>query len=431
MIKAHDIRIVFLIKALVGLVFLAKICFGSFLPIPYSFSFLIFQQGLHPVLNVFLAFLFGGPLFLLWMKVRERHHLSGFYKLFVFLLMMTLTVQTLLQMHFVNSEESVLMQLAALVSSIFMIGIYGLVIPGLWNVEDFVCYVQRWSGALVVLSLLLWPLAGGAFFKGGRFIGVFKHIPYMVTCGTVAFVFSLAVLLFATKKQEKAWAIFVMLASFLAIILTGTRSSAAALLVAVILTMILHKTRSNHARLFKVAMIGVFVSFTLFFGSETLELARGLATGTTSLGNRQAQDGVASRWEEVERGSQIFQEQPWLGHGLVSKFASGSDVDVSNYNAMKDPHNIFVSAGVIGGWPLLILAAVALLLMTIGALKALRSTDISKRQLGIYLAAHIPILVIYHVHLSLGGMADRIYWLVFGFLAASINFSTRKPAKNT
>jgi uncharacterized protein (DUF2062 family) len=33
-------------------------------------------------------------------------------------------------------------------------------------------------------------VAGGAVFKGGRFVGVFKHIPHMVTCATVAFVFS-------------------------------------------------------------------------------------------------------------------------------------------------------------------------------------------------------------------------------------------------
>lgn len=429
MIKPADARIAFLIKALIGLLFLAKISFGSFLPLPHSFSFFIFQQGMHPAINVLLSFLLGLPLFLLWMKVRERHHLSGFYKLFVFLLMMTLTVQTLLQIHFVNSDESMVMQFAALACSLFMIVIYGLVIPGLWSAEQFMRYVQRWSGALVVLSLVLWPLAGGAFFKGGRFIGVFKHIPYMVTCATVAFVFSLGVLTLSRDLKERTWAVLVLVASFLATILTGTRSSAAALLVTVLLTVVLHRSRSNQSRIFKTAMVAVFITFSLFFGTDTIELAQGLATGKTSLGDRQAQDGVASRWQEVERGSQIFQEEPWLGHGLVSKFSAGSDVDVSNYNAMKDPHNIFISAGVIGGWPMLILAAVGLIFMTIGAFKALRSDNISKRQLGIYLAAHIPILVIYHVHLSLGGLADRMYWLVFGFLAASINFVPRNQPR--
>lgn len=429
MIKPSDVRIAFLIKALIGLLFLAKISFGSILPLPHSFSFLIFQQGMHPAINVLLSFLLGMPLFLLWMKVRERHHLSGFYKLFVFLLMMTLTVQTMLQIHFVNSDESILMQFAALACSLFMVVIYGLVIPGLWSAEQFLRYVQRWSGALVVLSLVMWPLAGGAFFKGGRFIGVFKHIPYMVTCATVAFVFSLGLLTLSKDLKERTWAILVLITSFLAIILTGTRSSAAALLVALLLTVVLHKSRSNQSRIFKTAMVACFITFSLFFGTDTIELAQGLATGKTSLGDRQAQDGVASRWEEVERGGQIFQEEPWLGHGLVSKFSSGSEVDVSNYNAMKDPHNIFISAGVIGGWPMLILAAIALIFMTIGAFKALRSDNISKRQLGIYLAAHIPILVIYHVHLSLGGLADRMYWLVFGFLAASINFVPRNQPK--
>ena len=159
----------------------------------------------------------------------------------------------------------------------------------------------------------------------------------------------------------------ILCASFLAIILTGTRSSAAAALFAFLLTIILHETQTNKGRIFKFAMVSFILMFTLFFGVQTYEFAREVATGQASLGGRQAQDGVASRWEEVERGSEIFMEHPWLGHGLMSKFASGTDVDVSNYNSMKDPHNIFVSAGVVGGWPMLILAAIALGFMTIGS----------------------------------------------------------------
>ena len=36
--------------------------------------------------------------------------------------------------------------------------------------------------------------------------------------------------------------------------------------------------------------------------------------------------------------------------------------------------------------------------------------------LAIYFLSQIPILLIYHVHLSLGGMADRLYWIVFGYI---------------
>lgn len=422
MIRAHDGRILFLIKALVALPFLSKISLGSFgVPVPFSLPPLIYQQGMHPFVNVFLCLLLGVPLGILGMKVRARHHLSGFYKIFVFVLMLTMTVQTLLQISFVNTEDSSVVQMGALAVSLFMIVIYGLIIPSLWEVREFLYFVQRWAGALVLLSLLLWVTSGGAVFKGGRFVGVFKHIPHMVTCATVAFIFSLVTLLEDKRVKHKVWTVLILAASFSAIILTGTRSSAAAALMAFVVTMVLHKTATNQGRILKFSSLTLLLSFALFFGGHVYEFARGVATGQGALGAREAQDGVASRWEEVERGSQIFQQEPWLGYGLLSKFSSGREVDVSSYNAMKDPHNILISAGVIGGWPLLVLAAISLILMAVGSLKALLTFDIYKRQVAIYLLSHIPILTIYHVHLSLGGMADRLYWLVFGFIAASVS----------
>ncbi|MFM6927694.1 MAG: O-antigen ligase family protein [Bdellovibrio sp.] len=419
MIQVRDQRILFLIKALIALAFVCKVSLGSLLPIPREVPYLIFQQGMHPYVNVVLCGLLGGPLVLLWLRVRRRQHLSGFYKLFVFFLMITLAVETLLQAHYVNPDESVTMQLGAMSASLFMVVVYGLIIPSLWNVRDFMNYVQRWTGALVLLSLMVLILHPSAAFKGGRFIGVFKHIPHMVTCATTAFVFSLGTFLSNDKLKHKIWSILVLFSSFTAIIFTGTRSSAGAAMFAFLLTMILHEAQTNKGRIFKFSAIAFVLIFSAFFGGQTYEFARGVATGQNSLGARQAQDGVASRWEEVERGTDIFMEHPWLGHGLMSKFASGSDVDVSNYNSLKDPHNIFVSAGVVGGWPLLVLAAMALGFMTIGSLKALKSFDIPKRQVAIYLISHIPILVIYHIHLSVGGMADRLYWMVFGFVAAA------------
>lgn len=413
----RDPRILFLIKALIAMIFLSKISLGAFLPLPNSFGFLIFQKGMHPYLNVLLCFLLGFPLGLLFLKVRDRKSLSGFYKLFVLGLMAILSVQTLLQVSHTN--ESLVMSLGALGSSLFMVLIYGWIIPSLWTAEEFLRFVQKWTGLLVIISIALWPLFGGVFFKGGRFVGVFKHIPYMVTCSTVAFIFSLGTLILARSQTEKIWSILVLLTGFLGIVLTGTRSSVAAALFAMLLITVLHKARTNTGRLVKFSGVMFLLLYALFFGMQTIDFARQVATGKASLGNREAQDGVSSRWEEIERGYEIFQHAPWIGHGLLSKFAAGGDVDVSNYNSMKDPHNIFVSAGVIGGWPLLVMSGISLILMIIGCLKSLRSKDLAKRQLAIYLLSHIPILAIYHVHLSLGGMADRMYWLVFGFVAAS------------
>jgi len=45
------------------------------------------------------------------------------------------------------------------------------------------------------------------------------------------------------------------------------------------------------------------------------------------------------------------------------------------------------------------------------------SNNTAMQIFGIYGVVQIPILIIYHWHLSLGGMADRFYWLVFGYLA--------------
>lgn len=425
MLQARDRRIKILIKGLIALVFLSKISLGSLIPIPRSFSFIIFQQGMHPYLNVVFCFLLGTPLLLLGLKVKDRHSLSGFYKLFCFFLILTLFVQTMIQIY-LGQGGAWELQFAALISSIMMIMVYGIAIPSLISADEFLKMVQRWTGILVLLSLGLLVVRAGYVFKGGRFIGVFKHIPHMVTCATIGFVFSLATFSLAKSRGQKLWSLLIILSSFFAIVLTGTRSSAGAALLALGLMFLIVPAKTNGGKILKTATVALGITFTLFFGNLTFNYAVGIATGQSSLGSRQAQDGVASRWEEVERGIRSFQESPWLGHGLLSKFSAGDEADVSHYNAMKDPHNIVVSAGVTGGWPLAFLSVIAVIFMVIGSLKAMASQYKPKSFLAVYLASHIPILIIYHIHLSIGGMADRLYWMVFGLIAASI-FAVKAP----
>jgi hypothetical protein len=100
----------------------------------------------------------------------------------------------------------------------------------------------------------------------------------------------------------------------------------------------------------------------------------------------------------------------------LSKFSNGQDVEISNYSANKDPHNIFISAGVVGGWGFVFLTFIALASLSIASLKSLLSKNKAIQVLAIYMLTHIPILFIYHVHLSLGGIADRIYWIVIGYM---------------
>lgn len=414
MIRPSDRRIQFLIHGLIAWLFLSKISFGSFIPgFPREVSFLIFQQGFHPYMNVVCCLLLGFPLITMAKFTSPKNILSPFYTLFIFALVVILSLQTILQMFYVNVSESVFIQTAALASSIFMVWVYGRVIPQLWTIEKFIRVIRNWCGILVLLSLVLFVVNSGVVFKGGRFIGVFKHIPYMVTCSTVAFVFFLLPL----TNENKFFRFLVLIASFVAIVLTGTRSSAAAALLSLVLSFVVFEAKTTAQRFQKIAVALGLTMVVLFFGFDLFDYAQGVMTGQKGLMMREAQDGVASRKDEFERGLQMFEDHPWLGQGLVSKFASGSDVDVSNYNAMKDPHNIFVSAGVIGGWPLLCLSAVAVVFILIGSLKALARGTQAQKLIAIYAASHLPILIIYHVHLSLGGMADRMYWLSFGFLA--------------
>lgn len=425
MLQVRDRRIKFLIKSLLGLIFLSKVSLGSFFPVPRSFSFILFQQGMHPYLNVALCFLLGVPLLLLGLRVRDRHSLSGFYKLFCFLLVAVLIFQTCSQIY-IGQGGDPLLQMAALMTSVLLIAVYGVAIPSLMTADEFLKSLQRWAGFFVLLSLAMFVVRSGYVFKGGRFIGVFKHIPHMVTCATVGFIFSIATYALAKTRTEKTWSVVVAGASFVAIILTGTRSSAGAAVLALCLMLLLVPAKSNGTKILKTAVVSVAFTFVLFFGAQTFNYAVAIATGQSALGSRQAQDGIASRWEEVERGIASFKESPWLGHGLLSKFSAGDEADVSNYNAMKDPHNIFVSAGVTGGWPLAFLSLIAVLFMCIGSVKAMSSRHRAKSFVAVYLASHIPILIIYHIHLSIGGMADRIYWMVFGIVATSI-FAVRAP----
>ena len=115
--------------------------------------------------------------------------------------------------------------------------------------------------------------------------------------------------------------------------------------------------------------------------------------------------------------TKIFKKNQWLGQGLLSKFSSGSEADVSNYSADKDPHNILISAGVIGGWGLIAMTMIFMLALLVAGLKSLKSKNAALKIIAIYTLSQIPLLIIYHLHFSIGGIADRIYWIVFGYMA--------------
>ena len=417
---------------LIALIFISKISLNFVPGVPYEVSNIIFQHGMHPYINIILCALFGGVLIgkrLLRLKTESAVQLK-FYSFYIFIFCLYLFTITSLQVMFLESGESGLMQVTACGLSVFMVYLFGKYIPTQLSARDFVVMVQKYSVFLCWISLALFFVSSSTSFMGGRFIGVFKHIPHMVSVSTLAFVFSLFNLFCVQEDRiRKIYLYLSMLCAAGLLILTGTRSALASVAVATILSFILFRSKSVRAKLTKVFIISFVLSAGIFFGGDMADYAIQVSRGEKSVGLRAAQDGVSSRWDEILRGYATFEEQPWLGYGILNKFGQSDDGSVGSYNANKDPHNIIISAGVIGGWGFIVIVGLGFMGLFLLTLKRLISKNDAIQLLAIYMITQIPIIFIYHMHISLGGIADRIYWLVIGYLAISKFTDPEKPAE--
>ncbi|MCR9205728.1 MAG: O-antigen ligase family protein, partial [Halobacteriovoraceae bacterium] len=202
----------------------------------------------------------------------------------------------------------------------------------------------------------------------------------------------------------------------IAILMTSTKAAFVTMIMTFMASLFLFPSKRRSLVLFKISFLMLLTMGVALFGGPAFKILYDVTTGKRSFGMRRAQNGIQTRLEEVYRGMEYFQEEPLMGKGLLYKFMSGKGIKVSGYNSFKDPHNLFISAGVIGGWPLLILSVVGYLLMIYGAINGMLSASYDMRIMGIFLFSHLLVFVIYHAHFSLGGMGDRMYWLVFGYL---------------
>lgn len=422
-----------MIHLLLFLIFLSKISF-SFLPFfPKQASWVIFQYGLHPYVNMFLTCLFGAILLLKWLfKSDIFYRQSRFYRFYIFIVCLFLIFITFLQTYFVNTTESFLLQMSSALMATFTVYLFGRALPMSFQPQDFVEFIKKVCIALCWMSLILLVFFPGLCFKGGRFIGIFKHIPHMVSCATLA-CFGAYHSLFSQNldRTKKIFYLSSLTLAFFILVLTGTRSALGAVLMGLLLCLVLFKSSSSSLKLLKFSMAISGTLILLFFGDDIADYTINVIRGNQSIGERAAQDGIKTRWDEVLRGLETFQKNEWLGQGLLSKFSNGVEAEVTGYNASKDPHNLFVSAGVIGGWGFIVLACVGFAALTFSAIRSLKSKSDSLKILAIYMITHLPILFIYHVHLSIGGIADRIYWIVFGYLAITeIDISKDKQKKS-
>lgn len=412
-----------MISFLLILIFISKVSASFFGLFPKEVDPIIFQYGMHPYVNIFFNFLIGGFLLLSWFwRGRHLYTQSRLFRFLLFITSLYLIFVTLLQSFFVNADESLWLQMASACMAVFTLYLYGRVIPTSLRPEKFISIVKLISVTLCLASFALLFLSPATCFKGTRFIGVFKHIPHMVSVATLA-CFAIYYSIFTQKlsRWRTFFNYFFLLIAFTNLLLTGTRSALAGVLLGFILCLFFFKASSWTNRFLKGSLAVTGLLIVLFFGHDIADYVVEVVRGEQALAARVAQDGFKSRLEEIERGYALFEKNEWLGQGLLMKFSNGQETEISGYNASKDPHNIFVSAGVIGGWGFVLISFLAYSALALATLKTLFSKNPAMRLLAIYMLTSLPILLIYHVHLSLGGIADRIYWIVIGYVAIKEN----------
>ncbi|MGZ3790285.1 MAG: O-antigen ligase family protein, partial [Bacteriovorax sp.] len=401
--------------------------------VPYSIPPVIFQYGLHPFVNFGLQFAIFLILLFIWIKNKKNFPMSPIYKSYVYSMMLLLCIQTMFQITLVNVGNSVLVQIAGLGMAIILMLLYGIIIPSLFDLKQFISWTRKISVLLVIGSFLALPLFFSDMFRGGRFVGFFKHIPHMVTASTVAFIFY-----FPTLFSDKKWTLrnntplkLVVIAILaLTVLLTSTKAAFGTVAITSFVGAFIFGSKKRAIRLFKFSFLSCFLVSALLIGAPTSQFMYEVTTGKTGFGLRKAQDGVQTRMEEVTRGWSMFEKSPYFGLGLLYKFLNNKEegIEVEGYNSFKDPHNLFVSAAVIGGYPLFVYAIIGYLLMIAAAIKGLNQSDPNRQIIGLFLLSHLPVFVIYHAHFSLGGMADRVYWLVFGYLGQAWNKNVQNDA---
>lgn len=415
---------------LICLIFISKISL-KFLPfIPFSFGPIIYQYGMHPYINIILQLVGFLYLTAYWCNKKSKYPLNLYYRLFIYLLCATLSIQSIVQMIFINAHYSIIAQISGLIMAIILIYTYAIFIPSILSIENFIYYAKKSSLWIVIASVLTLPAFFPIMFKGGRFIGFFKHIPHMVSTATLAFIFYTPDIFSPNKnglRNHTLLKIIIYFLLFIAVLLTSTKAAFVTVLITLFIGFFIFGKKRRSIRLFKFTFLSIVFAVFIFSGFPLAKIGTDITTGKISFGLRPAQNGIQTRWDEVTRGLDIFETSPIFGRGLMYKYLDGenSSLDVDGYNSFKDPHNLFISAGVIGGYPLMIFAIIGYLIMLYYSLKGLSHIDESKRIISLFLFAHLPVFLIYHAHFSLGGIADRIYWLIFGFMAQSYSCQSK------
>lgn len=412
---------------LFALIFISKISFKILGGVPRTLHPLIFQYGLHPYLNILFQYILCIIVLLFWLKSTNKFR--TFSKFYLFMLMTTiigLSIQTILQFTVSVTSITFTSSFFGLVMAATLLFIYGIVLPSLITPKYFIKTTLYINIPIIILSLFFIPFFWIQMQKGGRFIGLYKHIPHLVTASSICFMFQYSLFLKKfnyIKTRQKVFSGFLITIFLSASILTFTKATFLSLILFSFLAPLFLGPNNHQFNLFKITILLCSISIIIFLGSSITSKIIEYSSGKSTIGFRTAQNGIESRTEEIYRGLDILKKSPILGLGIMYKYANSknNNIEVDGYNSFKDPHNFFISAGVIGGIPLMVFSFIAFLAMFIASSKALLSSQFEKRLFGLIILCHLPVFFIYHLHFSMGGVADRVYYLLLGYLAKKEN----------
>ena len=130
---------------LIGLIFVSKISLAFIPGMPTEIFPLIFQQGMHPYINIALCLITGS--FFILKKLLNPEGFSSQSRLFRFFIVLSslyLLAITALQIIFQIGDDSIAFQIIACLMSVFTMYLFGRVIPTQISAQIFLSSVKNW-----------------------------------------------------------------------------------------------------------------------------------------------------------------------------------------------------------------------------------------------------------------------------------------------
>lgn len=378
-----------------------KIC-GLLVICTFICKFSFFGHAASTTINVSVSML-GGILLLMLFRATSCHKFSPYYLLFILALFVLLAFETIMQ-------KEVVIQSVGLATVGLLILLYGIGIPLLYPVENYVRALNVTIAISLALSFLLLWADWGNIFEGGRFSGVFRDSVIMAQVAQLGFV-----LYFVQLMLRRSMMAFV--GSGAACILLYLAGSRSAFLISIGTAILLFVWAYTPKTLFSYTAKQVSLALIVILVVAIAPMAKGVITGDIPFGAREYKtNAIDDRLLHWGYGIQRIEASPLVGQGVLSKYGINGPISIKNFSEQGDPHNLFLYAGQVGGIPLLTLALIGISMLLLATLKELRNGADDKKIIAALIISFIPVFLIGGSMISAGSLLDKILWMNIGYL---------------